>query len=186
MTPKRAGSPSITDAPTPSRALRSAISLKLSTSRRKTTSYEKPCAACGSDAVSGSTGTRACGVCGSVHRDYELRDREPRGRHAARDDVGGSVQRHGVGGERLRQGRPLVVHALRIPQQILHGLRARRLERRGVPRAGRAADDGHDGPSDGGLPGVRHVVQGRKGLPGLLLGLSGQVRRPCRSHGHGA
>ena len=28
----------------------------------------------------------------------------------------------------------------------------------GVPRAGRAADDGHDGPSDGGLPGVRHVV----------------------------
>lgn len=82
---------------------------------KKTTSYEKPCAACGSDAVSGSTGTRACGVCGSVHRDYELRDREPRGRHAARDDVGGSVQRHGVGGERLRQGRPLVVHALRIP-----------------------------------------------------------------------
>ena len=80
MTPKRAGSPSITDAPTPSRALRSAISLKLSTSRRKTTSYEKPCAACGSDAVSGSTGTRACGVCGSVHRDYELRDRRTRGR----------------------------------------------------------------------------------------------------------
>ena len=79
-----------------------------------------------------------------------------------------------------------MVHALRIPQQILHGLHARRLERRGVPRAGRAADDGHDGPSDGGLPGVRHVVQGRKGLPGLLLGLSGQVRRPCRGHGHGA
>ena len=42
--------------------------------------------------MSGSTGTRACGVCGSVHRDYELRDREPRCGHAARDDVGGSEE----------------------------------------------------------------------------------------------
>ena len=79
-----------------------------------------------------------------------------------------------------------MVDALRVLQQVLHRLFAREPQRRGMPRDGLPAADGHLGPARCGLPQLRQHLFARDGLAGLLLQLPGQVRHPGRGIGHAA
>lgn len=116
--PETAGSPSITDAPTPSRALPSVISPKSSSSPRKTIFSDDAatnalnCCARRSRFLRTAACAGTCRLGRSFRRHDQLRHDQPRRSVSQRHDVRGAFQRDGFRRERLRQGRPLVVHAL--------------------------------------------------------------------------
>ena len=129
----------------------------------------------------------AGGLRQSFYRHHQLRHLQSRRGLPERHDERRAVQRDGLRPKQIRQGQPLVEHALRIPQRVLHGLFPREPQRRGLPRPRFAARDAHCGRyALRGFPPIRFRLHCRAGAPGLLHQYPHALRRENGGHRHAA